>query len=149
MYPVLCVPVCCGHELCVHMCVLCVCARPLFQHLHSVTYLCFLAFPRQLMTEIATYITKNGFTLVDVTGKPTTWGHWNPAYLNGNRLWSDERGVNSMQILTFLSETFKITGNTMFANAYSELCNSTNQYDQNLVRRHSPVTRARGMQLLL
>lgn len=51
----------------------------------------------QLVYNIAKYITDNGFTLVDVTGKPTTWGHWEPAYINGNRSRSDNRGVNSLQ----------------------------------------------------
>lgn len=88
----------------------------------------------QLASNIVSYITDNGFTLVDVTGRPTTWGHWNPAYLNGNRTWSDERGVNSLQVLGYLSAGYALTQNGSYSAAYSELCNSTNQYGENLVR---------------
>ena len=71
-----------------------------------------------------------------MTGKPTTWGHWDPATLNGNRTWSDERGVNSLQMLSFLSEAFHSSsdGGAAFSAAYAELCNATNQYGENLVR---------------
>lgn len=97
------------------------------------------------MQSIATYITDHGFTLVDVTGRPTTWGHWDPATLNGNRTWSDERGVNSLQMLSFLAETFAATpgGDTRLSSAYAALCNATNQYGANLVR-HMAAQRCVG-----
>ena len=88
----------------------------------------------QLASNIVSYITDNGFTLVDVTGRPTTWGHWDPAYLNGNRSWSDGRGVNSLQMLGYLSAGYVLTQNDSYSAAYAELCNSTNQYGENLVR---------------
>jgi hypothetical protein len=34
------------------------------------------------MTTIMNYIVKNNFYLLDLDGKPTTWGVWNPAYIN-------------------------------------------------------------------
>lgn len=95
---------------------------------------------------------------MDVTGRPTTWGHWNPAYLNANRTWSDERGVNSLQvcltttarlnsqtrgahvvvhaiqILAFLSTAYATTGDELFKTAYETLTNATNQYHENLVQ---------------
>jgi hypothetical protein len=52
-----------------------------------------------VLTNIATYITRNNFTLVDITGQPSQWGHWEPAILNVNRDWSDGRGINSLEIL--------------------------------------------------
>ena len=71
-----------------------------------------------LIVDIMTYIVSNGFYLIDVTGalarwllrwdsqvllllvagKPTTFGQWAPAVLNGMRSWSDGRGVNSLQV---------------------------------------------------
>lgn len=84
-----------------------------------------------LMNNIMTYIVKNGYVLIDVTGKPTTWGRWNPAMLNHQRNWSDERGVNANQVLAFLSAAYNATGDDMFTQAYAELTNATNQYAEN------------------
>ena len=44
------------------------------------------------------YIVTNDYYLIDVDGEPTTWGKWNPTYLNGQRTWSDVRGLNSLQV---------------------------------------------------
>jgi hypothetical protein len=38
-----------------------------------------------LIDNIVGYIVKNGFYLIDVTGKPTSWGKWAPEVLNGDR----------------------------------------------------------------
>ena len=51
---------------------------------------------------IAGGIASHGLKLIDVTGKPTTWGRWDPATLNDQRNFSDERGVNSAQLLSFM-----------------------------------------------
>ena len=43
-----------------------------------------------LLVELVRGIVVNGFTLVDPsTGKPTTWGHWDPPAVNGQRSLSD------------------------------------------------------------
>lgn len=84
-----------------------------------------------LMTEIVTYIVKNNFQLIDVTKRPTTWGVWTPMMLNNNRSWSDERGVNSLQILAYLVTVANRTADAAVKDsvmaAYAELTNNTNQ----------------------
>ena len=45
----------------------------------------------QLIENIVYYIVSNNFYLIDVTGLPTTWGVWNPAQINHDRFWSDEK----------------------------------------------------------
>jgi hypothetical protein len=52
---------------------------------------------------LARYVVGNNLTLVDVTGLPTTWGHWEPAFINGDRDWSDERGLNPVEIIAMLT----------------------------------------------
>ena len=52
---------------------------------------------------MAIHLVRNAFQLIDVTGKATTWGRWDPSTLNGNRNFSDGRGVNSVQMLAFLA----------------------------------------------
>jgi hypothetical protein len=91
-------------------------------------------------------------------GKPTSWGQWAPQVLNVDRGWSDERGVNALQvrtwaraggacatynfsqycnthpkILSWVLSAYNVTGSAMFSAAYDLLTNSTNQYDLNMV----------------
>ena len=47
-------------------------------------------------------IVDHKLTLVDATGLATRWGHWDPAWVNGGRAHSDNRGVNSVQIISHL-----------------------------------------------
>ena len=61
------------------------------------------------------------------------WGIWAPSYVNGLRSWSDQRGLNAMQMLCFLNVAYTATGNQTFMNAIDTLSNSTNQYNVNQV----------------
>lgn len=88
-----------------------------------------------LIELVVAYIVRNNMTLVDITGQPTEWGHWDPPTLNGLRDWSDGRGVNSNQALSYLAVALDATTSpalqALFNNAYTELTNATNQYDRN------------------
>ncbi|EGD83339.1 hypothetical protein PTSG_03947 [Salpingoeca rosetta] len=91
----------------------------------------------QLMEDIVSYIVKNKFLLIDVTGNHTRWGVWAPDYLNHDRDWSDERGLNAMQILAYVSALAAYSPNPdmqkLAKTAYNELTNATNQYDKNMI----------------
>jgi len=76
-----------------------------------------------LVDDITRYIVNNGFTLIDWTGRPTTWGHWDPPTLNGNFSWDDERGVNAVQILSWLYSAYGMTGDDIYKSAYEDLTN--------------------------
>ena len=88
----------------------------------------------RLIYNITNYIVENGYVLIDVTGQPTTWllsfsalmqplaclliserGKWSPKYLNNNESWYDERGVNAMQLLSYLVSAYRITKNEKYA----------------------------------
>lgn len=65
-----------------------------------------------LIIDLARYITLNNFTLVDVTGRPTTWGRWDPAavgtpYYPGDPTRSDNRGENSLEVLALLAAALR------------------------------------------
>jgi hypothetical protein len=49
------------------------------------------------------YIISNGYTLIDADGRVTTWGRWDPVTLNMNRYFYDGRGLNALQILSWIS----------------------------------------------
>ena len=64
------------------------------------------------------HIKSNGYYLIDVTNQSTRWGVWAPEQLNLNRSWADDRGINSLQILSFLLSAFRITGNEKYLSAW-------------------------------
>ena len=49
----------------------------------------------------------NNWYLIDVTGKPTSWGFWGPEELNDNPIRNGERNLNSLEILSMLSTVYK------------------------------------------
>jgi hypothetical protein len=75
----------------------------------------------RLIHNITRYIVDHGFLLIDVTGKPTRWGRWAPEYLNNNQSWYDERGVNSLQIISWLLSAYRITQDIKFMDALTLL----------------------------
>jgi Tfp pilus assembly protein FimT len=51
---------------------------------------------------IVDYLIDNGYNLVDIDGKHTKWAVWSPQQLNGDPDWRTERGINSLEILSYL-----------------------------------------------
>lgn len=90
-----------------------------------------------LITDMMTYIVENDFYLIGPDGKPTTWGIWNPKYVNDNPDWFDQRGLNSVQIMTWLAAVEPIalwTGKPykIFTDAIKTL-KTVHQYDLNII----------------
>ena len=98
-----------------------------------------------LITNIATYIVNNDYTLIDVTGLPTTWGHWDPPTLNYNRAFSDGRGLNSLQILAYMqaavNQSSDPAAQALLARAYADLTGPSNEYNLNMLnlKIESPI----------
>jgi hypothetical protein len=85
-----------------------------------------------LITNITVRIVKDGFVLIDVNGLPTRWGNWAPAQLNDDPAWVEERGINSVQILSFLLCAHRITGRVDLEAAFNHLVRQ-HGYGQNMV----------------
>ena len=90
------------------------------------------------------YLLANGYNLKDWTGYPTTWARWSPDNVNSRRSWSDERGVQSMQLLAFVAAAQNVSAalpagektiarQKRWAAAYAELTNASNDYEGNLL----------------
>lgn len=88
------------------------------------------------------YIVKNNFLMIDFDGSPTRWAHFGPDDLNHNRSWSDERGVNAVEMLSMLVTSVGANSRlsnpdaarvTRLTDAWATLTNSTNGYLNNLV----------------
>lgn len=80
-------------------------------------------------------VVQNGYYLIGETGQPTQWGKWAPLFVNGLRSWSDQRGLNSLQMLSYLAVAASLGQDErgVLTSAWEELTNSSNQYLTNIL----------------
>ncbi|MCS7265988.1 MAG: hypothetical protein NZ805_14290 [Armatimonadetes bacterium] len=83
---------------------------------------------------ITDHIVENGFFLVDLDGKPTTWGVWAPEKLNHDETWWGDRGLNSLELLAILKATYHMTGDECYEQIYRNLI-ERHHYALNTVRQ--------------
>ncbi len=76
---------------------------------------------RATCKRVTDHILDHGLHLVDLDGKPTTWGVWAPEKLNDDPKWWEERGLNSLEILSHLRVAIHLTGEERYERAYREL----------------------------
>lgn len=96
---------------------------------------------RRIVGRIMDHIIDNNWYLTDADGRPTRWGVWNPEQLNLNRPihgvenedWREERGLNSLLILSHLKAAHHITGQEMYQEKYLELIKKYG-YAENAIR---------------
>ncbi|GMH98182.1 hypothetical protein TrVE_jg1208 [Triparma verrucosa] len=68
---------------------------------------------KKLLTTIVNNLIDNDLNLIDpLTRQPTLWGRWGPEEVNNNRQWSDTRGLQSLQIVSFLAAAAAVTDPT-------------------------------------
>jgi hypothetical protein len=65
------------------------------------------------------YIVAHGYNLIDVTGKPTTWGKWSPDYFAGRG--KSDSALNAAELLSFLKVTEHMTGDAKYAVEYKKV----------------------------
>lgn len=98
---------------------------------------------RPYVTRIMDHILDHGYYYVGPTGRPTTWGFWAPERLNQELRYYDERGLNSMEILSHLKVAEILTGNPRYAKAAQELIEkhgyAINTVDQKLIWPRSEI----------
>ncbi len=75
---------------------------------------------RKVVRKMMDYLIKNDFNLIDLDGKPTTWGIFSPSYLL-TEAYKPQRGLNSLEILSHLKAAFHITGDNKYQNEYLRL----------------------------
>ena len=71
------------------------------------------------VSRIMDHIIEHGWTLCDVDGKPTVWARWDPEYFAGKGAYA--KGLNGMEVLTYLRVTHAITGDAKYLDAYGKL----------------------------
>jgi hypothetical protein len=87
-----------------------------------------LAPVRETCRRITDHILANGFRLMDCDGRPTTWGIWSPDKLNDDPAWWEERGLNSLQILSHLKVAAWLVGDPRYEEAYRALISDHNYH---------------------
>ncbi len=81
---------------------------------------------------VVDHILDHDLYLVDIDGKPTLWGKWNPEYVNTPMVGGDRR-LNSIEILSFLQLAYALTHNERYKDAFYELV-KRHGYAENTVR---------------
>ena len=76
---------------------------------------------RATCKRVTDHILDHGYYLIDKDGKRTTWGVWAPEKLNDDPMWWQERGLNSLEILSHLKVASHIVGDARYEQAYREL----------------------------
>ena len=68
---------------------------------------------REVVSNTTDHLIRHGFYLQDHDGKPTRWANFSPEFLNSVWGW-DQRGLNSMMMLSFLNVAYHITGDKKY-----------------------------------
>jgi hypothetical protein len=69
---------------------------------------------------MAAHLLEHHWQLIDLDGKPTRWGRWDPEYFATDEGRTD-RGLQALEILSFMKTAATLTGDAKFAEAYRQL----------------------------
>jgi hypothetical protein len=76
---------------------------------------------RATCKRVTDHILEHNYSLIDKDGKPTTWACWGPDRLNDDPRYWEERGVNSVEILSHLKVAMHIVQDARYDQAYRDL----------------------------
>ena len=94
-----------------------------------------------LIDTLASHIISNDMYLVDYDGKPTTWGRWNPEYVNARPVMVGDRKLNSSNIVGMLQSAYHFTGKQKYKQKAHELM-TEHGYLENLMRPMNEIGQA-------
>jgi len=87
----------------------------------------------RLMDALMQHIVDHDMYMVDWNGKPTTWGRWNPEYVNARPKIVGDRKITSSNIISMLQTAWHFTGKSIYKEKALELMNKYG-YLENLTR---------------
>lgn len=94
-----------------------------------------------LMDTLMSHIVSHNLYLIDVDGKPTMWGKWNPAYVNAFPVNVGDRKLNSSNIVAMLQTAYRFTKKEKYKTKAFELLQQ-HGYLENLMRPMRVIGRA-------
>ena len=62
-----------------------------------------------LIDTLMSHVIKNDFYMIDWNGEPTTWGRWNPEYVNARPIMVGDRKINASNIIGMLQTAYHFT----------------------------------------
>jgi len=68
---------------------------------------------REVVSDITDHLIRHGFLMADHDGQPTRWANFSPEFFNSVYGW-DQRGLNSMMMLSFLNVAHHVTGDVTY-----------------------------------
>ncbi|MEL6255199.1 MAG: hypothetical protein AAFR87_24535, partial [Bacteroidota bacterium] len=92
----------------------------------------------QLMDTLMSHVVKNDLYLIDHDGEPTTWGRWNPEYVNARPIMVGDRKLNSSNIISMLQTAYHFTRKEKYRKIAFELMEE-HGYLENLLRPMSEI----------
>jgi hypothetical protein len=95
-----------------------------------------------LLDQVMTHIVENDWYLIDFDGKHTTWGRWNPEYVNGFPTMVGDRKLNSSNIIAMLQTAYHFTGKEMYRKEAFKLMDK-HGYLENLMRPMREIGQAK------
>jgi len=81
--------------------------------------------------KIVDYIIDGDFVFIDIDGKHTRWAVWSPDKLNKDPDWRAERGINSLEMLSYLKLAYHMSGKERYHKVSKELLHEHN-YIENI-----------------
>ncbi|MEX2286702.1 MAG: two-component regulator propeller domain-containing protein [Planctomycetaceae bacterium] len=90
-----------------------------------------------LVRRIMDYIIDGGYVFRDIDGEATRWAVWSPEKLNGDPNWWLERGINSVEILSYLTVARHVTGDEKYDREIEKLLNE-HGYAKNILVSMQP-----------
>lgn len=85
------------------------------------------------------HIIRNDYVLVGHTGRKTRWGVWAPRFLNDDPEWFEQRGINSLSILSHLKVAEHVTGDPKYGRAYEDLIRKHHYLENTLLTRRGAL----------
>ncbi len=76
---------------------------------------------REVVAAITDHLIEHDYQLVDWDGQPTRWARFGPALMNHDPSWGNERGLNSLSILSYLKVAEYMTGDPKYRQHYDDL----------------------------
>ncbi len=86
-----------------------------------------------LIDTLMSHVLKNDHYLVDWNGQPTTWGRWNPEYVNARPKMVGDRKINSSNYIAMLQTAYYFTGKEKYKKVAFDLMNNFG-YLENMMR---------------
>ncbi len=76
---------------------------------------------REVIAAVTDHLMEHDFDLIDHDGRPTRWGVFGPKSLNLDPRWAAQRGLNSLEMLSYLRTAEHATGDKKYAAAFDRL----------------------------